>query len=103
MKKLLLGNARDLFAEEMDGAGIWTEKAISKLEKNAFADAGGAKQDARFILGNREAHILQHRMIEPDRDVAELKDRSGAGRTVVQRWRGEGRGVCHQPKMVNMI
>src|SRR5580704_10062406 len=102
MKKLLLGNARDFFAEEMDRAGVRTEKPIGELEKNALADAGGAEQNARLIRGNREAHVLQHRMIEPDRDVAELKDGCGAG-TVLQRWRGGGRRVCHEPKMVNMI
>ena len=103
MEKLLLGHVRDIFAEEMDGAGVRTEKSIGELEQNAFADAGGAEQDARFIRADRKADIFKHRVIEPDGDIAKFEDRPSGLR---DRCAGVGAveevGVCHQPKMVSM-
>ena len=84
---------RDIFAEEVDGAGVGTEQSVGEFEKHAFADAGGPKEDAGFIRAHRKAHILKHRVIEGDGDVAKLKNRPGpADGTVVPgtRWRDRG-------------
>ena len=91
-----------IFAEKMDGTGVRTKKPIGKLEKNAFADPGGAKQNAGLIWLYRKAHVFKHRVMNP---IETLRN-SRTGPAVAEpspalaRWKKWSR---HQPKMVNMI
>ena len=58
-EELFLGHCGDFFAEELDAALVRAEKSVGQFEENAFADAGGAEQDARFAWATEKEMSLR--------------------------------------------
>src|SRR5579871_1482159 len=73
MKQILLGDMRNFFAKEKDGARVWTKQSIGELQEDALAYSGGPEQDAGFARRYGKADILQYRMVEADRNVAKFE------------------------------
>ena len=76
LEEVLLAHGADFFAEDEDAAGVGAEQAVGELEKDAFADAGGAEEDAHFAGAHLEGDVFEDGfLVEANGDVVEDNDR----------------------------
>jgi hypothetical protein len=67
-----LAHGGDVFAEDLDGAGVGLEEAVDELHKDGFAAAGRTEDDAGFAVPDGEGHVLQDGFdVEGDGDVVD--------------------------------
>jgi len=67
-----LAHVRDVFAEDVDGAGVRPNKAIDELHQNGFPTASRAENDAGFARLDGEVDVFEDGFdIELDGDVFE--------------------------------
>ena len=76
LEEVLLAHGADFFAEDEDATGVGAEQAVGELEQDAFADAGGAEEDAHFAGAHLEGDVFEDGLLlEADGDVVEDDDR----------------------------
>ena len=75
--QLDLRHARDVLAEDGDGARVRAEQAIDEFEQDGLAAASRTENDAGLTRSDGKRDIFEHRLsVEGDRNVADLDNGS---------------------------